>query len=160
MTTTITFPAMTRGELAPAVQAHFGRPEDFRQGQLPVEPGSYVWTCGEDDAVVYIGSAASLKKRLGDYGRWMAGYDPDSEWTVTVVHMLKTLDARVQWLPTGTHAEALELERRLIEWHRACIGAAPPIVGWDAKPGSRRAEAEKWSRELYNATHPRAADPD
>jgi hypothetical protein len=71
---------------------------------------------------------------VGDEKWWIAGHEPDSQWEVTVIHMLKIYNAMVQWVATPDHADALLLERRLIEWHRACTGMAPPAVGWEAKP--------------------------
>lgn len=60
--------------------------------------------------------------------------------------MLKIHDADVQWVVTEDYAEAELLERRLIEWHRACTGIAPLAVGWNAKKGSPREAGEQWAR--------------
>jgi hypothetical protein len=59
----------------------------------------------------------------------------------------------VRWIPTADADDAKTLERRLIEWHRTCVGIAPVIVGWEAKAGSPRGLAETWARVLWNQEH-------
>jgi hypothetical protein len=147
MPVAVSLDVLTIAEFAPALVAHFGSEQAFSVGPPPAAPGVYAWSSGQP--VLYVGSAVSLAKRLGNYQRWIAGYDPDSSWEVTVVHMLKVHQASVQWITTSSHEEALELERRLIEWHRACVGMAPPVVGWEAKRESKRAVAENWARDLW-----------
>lgn len=71
--------------------------------------------------------------------------------------MLKVHAATVSWIVTADKAGALLLERRLIEWHRTCVGMAPLVVGWEAKaerrddgkPHGRFAAAERWARALW-----------
>jgi len=145
---------LTVDELGPAVSAHFGSQRLFTSGPPPDSSGAYVWS--SDPAVLYIGSAASLARRLGDYRKWIAGYDPESDWEVSVVHMLKVHQADVQWVTTSSHDQAKELERRLIEWHRACVGIAPLVVGWEAKADSPREAAERWARKLWLEKHGRS----
>lgn len=142
---------LTVAELAPVFSEHFGEPRTLTTGTPPASPGVYVWS--QDGAVLYVGSAAALARRLGNYQRWIDGYNPDSDWEVSVVHMLKVHNAVPQWISTSTHENALELERRLIEWHRACVGIAPIVTGWEAKAGSRREEAERWARQLWLRQH-------
>jgi hypothetical protein len=113
----------------------------------PKGPGTYRWA---SRGTLYVGSAKSLLKRLGDELRWIEGYDPDCDWSVTVVHGLRVANATPAWIASRTHAEAQALERHLIEWHRAYTGAAPPLVGWEAKEGSRRWAAQEWARTLYD----------
>lgn len=72
--------------------------------------------------------------------------------------MLKVLDASASWVITDTHAEAQQLERRLIEWHRTCVGTAPILVGWNAKEGSPRAAAERWAQQLWISMNARDGD--
>jgi len=146
------------GDLRPALLDHFKtspalnpNSPDFSTGAAPRKPGAYVWSCGEG-TVLYIGSAARLAERLGDYRRWISGYDPGSMWEVSVVHMLKRYEAEPRWVQTADHGDALLLERRLIEWHRACVGIAPIVAGWEAKRGSARMRAEQWARDLWGAT--------
>lgn len=122
---------------------------------VPRKPGVYVWDT--DGAVLYIGSAASLYKRLTDYAKWLAGYKPNERWEVSVIHMLKIHRSTVRWVQTTHHAEAMRLERRLIEWHRASVGIAPLVVGWEAKAGSPRADAERWAQGLWNQVRPDVA---
>lgn len=69
------------------------------------------------------------------------------------MHMLTVHQASVQWITTSSHEAALDLERRLIEWHRACVGIAPPVVGWEAKRESPRQAAENWARDLWRQTY-------
>lgn len=147
MTATISVQVLTVDELLPAVAEHFGSESDFIASPLPELPGVYVWST--DGRVLYVGSAASLAKRVGDEKWWIAGHEPDEQWEVTVIHMLKIYNATVQWVTTPDHADALLLERRLIEWHRACTGTAPLIVGWEAKKESPRRAGEQWARELW-----------
>lgn len=150
MPTPFTVDVLTVEELAPAVAAHCGALHSFASTAAPHEPGVYVWSA--DRAVLYIGSAALLDRRLGEYARWIANHDPQSEWTVSVVHMLTVHHAGVQWLDTRSYGDALQLERRLIEWHRACVGCAPIVVGWDTKPISPRHTAETWARDIWTRT--------
>ncbi|RKF24654.1 GIY-YIG nuclease family protein [Micromonospora globbae] len=135
-------------ELAPALERHFGAARSWNHGTRPAEPGVYVWSV--QGGVLYIGSAASLARRLADYDDWIVKYDPEDRWEVSVVHMLKTLGATVGWLPTIDYADALVLESRLIEWHRAKVGIAPIVVGWEAKKESRRERSQTWARNLWN----------
>ncbi len=106
----------------------------------------------DDNAVTYIGSAASLAVRLGREKSWVDGHDPEVDWEVTVVRMLKRFAAVPYWHERPAHDDAVELERRLIEWHRALTGVAPLIVGWDAKNGSPTAGARKWAQQLWTRT--------
>lgn len=115
----------------------------------PQVPGVYVWAAS--GLVVYVGKAESLAARLGYEQRLRDGYEPAGDrWEVSVVHMLRVYRARPMWARANTAADALEVERRLIEWHRACVGIAPLAVGWDTKPGSPREHAETMARELWN----------
>jgi hypothetical protein len=139
---------LTVAELAPALQRHLGTAVAWRDGPAPAAPGVYVWSAR--GAVLYIGSAASLARRLADYDGWIAGYDPQERWEVSVIHMLKTHGADVSWIPTLDYDDALILESRLIEWHRAAVGIAPVVVGWEAKKKSRRAASQTWAQSLWN----------
>lgn len=140
-------------ELLPALVEHDGPAAAFAmQWPPPSGPGVYVWAT-PDDAVAYIGSAASLATRLGRERSWIDGHDPETEWEVTVVHMLKRLSAMPHWYERPSHADAVELERRLIEWHRALTGVAPIIVGWDAKKGSPTSSARRWAQQLWASRH-------
>jgi hypothetical protein len=46
------------------------------------------------DAVLYIGSAVSLAKWLGDYQRRISGYNPDTDFEASVVRMLRSTTLR------------------------------------------------------------------
>ncbi len=98
--------------------------------------------------MLYVGSAASLHKRLTSFVKWLSGHEPLVSWQVSVIHMLKIHGGTVRWVQTADHPEAILLERRLIEWHRACTGIAPLVVAWEAKEGSPRAAVEGWARKL------------
>lgn len=76
---------------------------------------------------------------------------PSTTGTTRVIHMLKLHEASVQWIITADSDEALELERRLIEWHRTCVAMAPLMVGWESKEG-RRHRSEEWARDLWRRT--------
>ncbi|MER8162194.1 hypothetical protein [Streptomyces sp. NPDC094472] len=95
MTATINVQVLTVDELLPAVVEHFGSESASTSDPLPELPGIYVWSA--DGRVLCIGSAASLAKRVGDEKWWIAGHQPDNQWAVTVVHMLKVYNATVQW---------------------------------------------------------------
>jgi len=149
MAADITVQVLTLDELEPAITRHFGSGRSFAFGTLPSDPGVYVWT--SDGRVVYIGSAKSLSRRVGDEQDMVQAYDPATEWHYSVIYVLKVHGAQVGWVTTTDHADAELLERRLIEWHRACVGIAPVAVGWDAKKDSPRLKAEKWARELWDS---------
>lgn len=150
VTATLSFQVLTLGDLSPVLAAHAAIRSWSTSDPLPAGPGVYVWTAREDQAVLYVGSAASLARRIANERRWVRGYEPETKWAVTVVHLLKQFDASAHWLATDTHADALLLERCLIEWHRACVGTAPLAVGWDAKPDSATAASRDWARGLWN----------
>ena len=98
-------------------------------GAPPALPGTYIWP-DDQGHVLYIGSAKLLAVRLGAEQRWVDQHDPASMWEVTVIHGLKRLGATPRWITTTDYDQALRLEgRHLIEWHRACVGIAPILVG-------------------------------
>lgn len=137
MTTRLAFDVLTVDELTPALEeAPAAGP--LVAGKLPDElpdaPGVYVWVVPTTDAVAYIGSAAPLAKRVGDELNWIRDYDPADQWGVSVIHLLKHLRAKPRWAVTDSHEKAVDVERKLIEWHRARVGCAPLLVGWDANP--------------------------
>jgi hypothetical protein len=140
--TSLTFDVLIVADLQPPITRHFGKARTFSDGPPPSGPGIYVWTTRKVQAIAYLASTSSLSARLGEERRWIAEDDPETSWQATVVHLLTTVDAKAHWLATATHDDALELELDLIEWHRACVGTAPLIAGWDAKPlGARSASA-------------------
>jgi len=151
MTAKLVFDVPVLDELLPALGEHAGVGTSFATGwPPPAAPGVYVWVRPDDEAVTYIGSAASLARRLGREKYWVDGHDPDTDWEVTVVHMLKRFSAVPRWHEQPLHADAVELERRLIEWHRVLTGVAPLLVGWDAKTESATAEARNWAQRLWS----------
>ncbi len=150
------FEVAVLGELLPALAEHVGPGATFNsEWPPPPRPGVYAWVRPGDNAVAYIGSAASLAGRVRREKSWVDGHDPEADWEVTVVHMLKRLAAVPHWHERPTHVDAVELERRLIEWHRALTGVAPLIVGWDAKSGSPTTAARDWSQQLWARMQPR-----
>jgi hypothetical protein len=74
--------------------------------------------------------------------------------------MLKQHHGTVRWLSTVDHTDAKMLERRLIEWHRTCVGIAPLVTGWEAKAETPRGLAEEWSRNLWRKLNPSLPLPD
>lgn len=153
-------------ELAPAV-ARCAVVEDDQLGGVPLlldqtlhqqpqpgVPGVYVWSTPQDQ-VDYIGVAKDLDYRLGRESGWVRGYDPDGDrWEVSVVHMLKVHGARPGWVRASSWEAAQEVERRLIEWHRALVGMAPIAVGWDVKASSIRGRAQSWAQHLWREAFP------
>jgi hypothetical protein len=167
MLTTLEIPALTVDELEPALMEHFAEklrmpveeflaiakfPPSWSTGPAPLSDGVYVWEI--DNKVLYIGSGCPLSRRLGDYDRWLAGAQPDSQWEVSVVYILKTMNASRRWVTTDSDRDALLLERRLIEWHRACTGIAPFVTGWAPSRDSHRWHGQRWARALWNKLHP------
>lgn len=146
---------LTVEELEDAVAVHDseqGRePGCFRSDEPPAEPGVYVWSTESNRKVLYIGSAANLNKRIGQESQWLS-FDPNHDWAESVLYVLKRRDAEVAWVATDTHEEAKQLERRLIEWHRAAVGIAPLAYGWEEKSGSFREAGQVWARDLWNQT--------
>lgn len=122
----------------------------LQDGDPPREPGIYVWS-DPHGAVLYIGRAVDLSRRLGDELDWVRGYDPVGDrWEVSVVHLLAVHQARPRWARASSGPAAEEAERRLIEWHRALVGIAPVAVGWDVKVGSHQGRAQSWARTLWD----------
>jgi hypothetical protein len=147
MTASISVEVLTVDELRPVIADHFGSVRNFTSGPPPADPGVYVWSA--DRGVLYIGKAAALTQRIGYEASLISAHDPVSAWQVSVIHMLKVHSATVEWMTTTDLADAELLERRLIEWHRTCVGMAPLVVGWEAKPNSPRKAAELWAQELW-----------
>ncbi|MCX4783908.1 MULTISPECIES: GIY-YIG nuclease family protein [unclassified Streptomyces] len=152
----LTIAVLTVPELTPALNAHFAAPpqactpEFSRCPVPPGAPGVYVWA-DPRGAVIYIGSAASLRRRLGSERAWVTQYEPAETWAVSVIHMLKSHTSEVWWVEAVDLADARALERRLIEWHRVQTGSAPPAVGWEAKKASLRERAQLWAQELWRS---------
>jgi hypothetical protein len=69
MPESIAIDVLSVSELASALTEHFAAPNALHAGDPPASPGVYVWS--QDTPVLYIGSAASLAKRLSDYRRWI-----------------------------------------------------------------------------------------
>lgn len=159
MTASLTLAVLQLPQLQPALHAHFGAlglalPVFSMEQDLPARPGVYVWCSGDEQAVAYIGSAASLKRRLSDELRWIAAHDPETGWAPSVVHTLKQLEATPHWVEVDSHEQARLLERRLIEWHRVTVGCAPLLVGWNPKADSDQGQALSWARRVWKT------DPD
>lgn len=80
----------------------------------------------------------------------MLRFDPEHDWSESVLYVLNTRKAKVEWLTVASHAEATLLEGRLIEWHRASVGVGPMAYGWEAKQGSPRSAGQHWAQSLWN----------
>jgi excinuclease ABC subunit C len=81
----------------------------------PDFPGVYLYR-DETGAVIYVGKALSLKKRLASYLPALPGGDA-ARLPVKVVEMALRA-ARVEWIVTTSEGEALLLEHNLIKQHR------------------------------------------
>jgi excinuclease ABC subunit C len=76
---------------------------------LPEEPGCYLFL-DETGAILYIGKAKNLKKRVSSY---FSGRDHDAK-TANLVRLISSVD----FIVTGTEVEALILENTLIKRHQ------------------------------------------
>jgi excinuclease ABC subunit C len=77
---------------------------------LPDQPGVYIFT-DEDDRIIYVGKAASLKKRVRSY---FPGTEPDNPRLA----QLRKRISHIDYIITGNEAEALLLEGNLIKRYR------------------------------------------
>lgn len=75
-------------------------PASYRPTDIPDEPGVYRFF-DQNDKVIYVGKARSLKNRLNSYFQKNVG-----EKTFRMIHAAK----RVDWTVVGTEVEALQLE--------------------------------------------------
>jgi hypothetical protein len=101
--------------------------------------------------VVYIGRhRTSLRRRVEGERRDAERHNPETHWIASVIHTIKLHNATCCWIETRDADEAALLEKRLIEWHRACTNIAPLAVGWASKSGTPQGEARAWARDLWN----------
>jgi excinuclease ABC subunit C len=77
---------------------------------LPDSPGVYLMR-SEDDFLLYIGKARSLKKRVGSYFLESADLGPWKRGMLQEIDHIETIECETEW-------EALLLEARLIKDHR------------------------------------------
>ena len=71
-------------------------------GEIPTSPGVYRFY-DQDDRVIYVGKAKSLRPRLSSYFQDLAGLHPRTQTMVQTA-------VRVEWTVVGTEVEALALE--------------------------------------------------
>src|ERR1041385_4989862 len=83
--------------------------ETTRRPNLPHSPGVYLMR-DSSAAIVYIGKARDLRKRVASYFLHKSGVGPD----VTKVQALMSVVRHIDYVPTASEREALVLERRLI----------------------------------------------
>src|SRR6185312_14168340 len=90
----------------PASEAALGRAERIaeQRRQLPDQPGVYLFY-GEDDELLYVGKARSIKKRIASH---FSGGEP----------RLTSRIERIDTLVTNSEAEALLTEQSFIKRHR------------------------------------------
>ncbi|MCL5735192.1 MAG: excinuclease ABC subunit UvrC, partial [Actinobacteria bacterium] len=81
----------------------------------PGHPGVYLYR-DSAEAVMYVGKALSLKKRLNSYLSGLPGGDA-SRLPVKVAEMMQRA-VSVEWIVTTSETEALLLEHNLIKQHR------------------------------------------
>jgi excinuclease ABC subunit C len=91
-------------------------PSDLRDQAraLPVAPGVYVWRTA-DGGVLYVGKAASLKKRVASY---FASVNRDRKSEELVGRA-----ASIEPIVVASASEALLLEQQLIKRHRPPLNA-------------------------------------
>ena len=77
--------------------------------KLPASPGVYIMH-DEDDAIIYVGKAISLRNRVRSYFRESTAKSPKIEKMVSKI-------ARFEYIVTDSELEALVLENNLIKEH-------------------------------------------
>ena len=77
--------------------------------KLPAKPGVYIMH-DQDDAIIYVGKAISLRNRVRSYFRESTNKSPKIEKMVTKI-------ARFEYIVTDSELEALVLENNLIKEH-------------------------------------------
>ena len=77
--------------------------------KLPAKPGVYIMH-DQDDAIIYVGKAISLRSRVRSYFRESTNKSPKIEKMVTKI-------ARFEYIVTDSELEALVLENNLIKEH-------------------------------------------
>ncbi len=82
----------------------------------PAHPGVYLFR-GDHAEILYVGKARSLKKRLASYLPAVGG--ARSARVPAKVSEMMGRAVAVEWIVTGSEAEALLLEQNLIKQHRA-----------------------------------------
>ncbi|MGN0156710.1 MAG: excinuclease ABC subunit UvrC, partial [Lachnospiraceae bacterium] len=87
---------------------HFDIAEELKK--LPAKPGVYLMR-DEDDTIIYVGKAISLRNRVRSYFRANIGRGP---WIDRMVSKI----ARFEYIVTDSELEALVLENNLIKEHR------------------------------------------
>lgn len=97
-------------------------PEFFRS--LPRAPGVYFFL-GEDDRILYIGKAKSLRERLNSYRYVHPDRDARKTWR------LVNETSRIEFEVCASHREALLLESRLLREHRPRFNRAN-VWPWSA----------------------------
>ena len=75
--------------------------------KLPAKPGVYIMH-DQDDAIIYVGKAISLRSRVRSYFRESTNKSPKIEKMVTKI-------ARFEYIVTDSELEALVLENNLIK---------------------------------------------
>ena len=78
--------------------------------KLPDQPGVYIMHDSRD-AIIYIGKAVSLRKRVHQY------FQPSHDEGIKKAQMVKQI-ARFEYIVTDSELEALVLECNLIKEHR------------------------------------------
>ena len=81
--------------------------------KLPDQPGVYIMH-DEHDAIIYIGKAVSLRKRVHQY------FQPSHDEGIKKAQMVRQI-ARFEYIVTDSELEALVLECKLIKEHRPRI---------------------------------------
>ncbi len=83
-------------------------PEDFKPGDIPTEPGVYLYR-DDSDEIIYVGKAKSLRNRVKSY---FLNKDQPPKTRQLVLH-IRSID----WFIVNNEVEALLLENKLIKQH-------------------------------------------
>jgi excinuclease ABC subunit C len=83
-------------------------PEDFKAGDIPTDPGVYLYRNSEGE-IIYVGKAKSLRNRVKSY---FLNKDQPAKTRQLVLH-IRSID----WVIVNNEVEALLLENKLIKQH-------------------------------------------
>ena len=115
--------------------------------KLPDQPGVYIMHDSRD-AIIYIGKAVSLRKRVHQY------FQPSHDEGIKKAQMVKQI-ARFEYIVTDSELEALVLECNLIKEHRPKYNTM--LRDDKTYPYIRETLGEDFPRVLFSPLHERGS---